>query len=521
MDFCAEFGLMVANNDENDFLQNQWTFRGSLGQLRRLDYILLDTSLNLKASHPVDELDLGSDHRAVFASFHLRGKRKSRKRVRKVSAKQVNWDDYQACIENKLNKEPFKSNPSIEQLESSMFEAANESRNISHSHKSVDSLELMKLRRQRKKSQSPEERRMLSKRIFKLSRQELRVRKTSSIQQTPEEFKDLVRLGDASRQPIRRKAKEGPDFDKCAELLAEVYRSSQDQVPEDATTRVPIPVCTLEELCKVVSRMSKRKCADRAGIIAEMFLYGGDCLLTYLVSFFNDIILTGRVPADWRESFFVLLHKGGPTADPNNWRPIAILRIVYKIFARLLHSRIKDTLNSRQSDEQFGFRADRSTNDGLIIAESVVGKCLEYNIDLWVVSVDLRKAFDRIEHKALFSSLRNHGLGEDYCGLLKEIYNGQIGVLSDEISFKINRGVRQGDILSPILFNCALDNAICEWKQQLGNEGFALDELSDRLTNIRFADDLLIFEKSMEEAVFMTETLVDALGRYGLELNVK
>ena len=483
----------------------------------------MDETLDLRASNPVNGLDLGSDHRAVLASFLLKGQTYNRKKSsRKISAKKVDWAVYQDKIQTRLKAPSFTNNASIENLEDTMVTVALEARNIFHSHSSQPSLELRKLRRARRFCQSFEERTNLSKQIFKLSRQELRNRKDTSIRQTLEEFKDLGRLGEATRQPIRRTAKEAPDFDKCADILKEVYRSSSSNLPlEGSSVREPIPACTLQEIQKIVSQMSKRKCADRAGIIAEMFLYGGDCLLEYLVEFFNGIINTGEVPANWKESFFILLHKGGPTADPNNWRPIAILRIVYKIFARMIYGRIKETLNLRQSDEQYGFRADRSTNDALIIAESMVGKCLEYNTELWIVSVDLKKAFDRVEHKALFESLRNHGLGENYCQLLREIYDGQLGVLSDQICFNITRGVRQGDILSPILFNCALDNAVSNWKSELFNEGFALDDSTERLTNIRFADDLLLFGKTMNEAIHMAETLVEKLAGYGLELNIK
>ena len=142
--------------------------------------------------------------------------------------------------------------------------------------------------------------------------------------------------------------------------------------------------CSFEEVRRVIARMSRRKCADRAGVVAEMFLYGGEAVVEHLVKFFNNIICTGLVPGEWKESFFLLLHKGGATEDANNWRPIATLRIVYKIFARLLFGRIKDTLNARPSEEQFGFRAKRSTTDALIIAESIVSKCVEFNINLWV-----------------------------------------------------------------------------------------------------------------------------------------
>ena len=118
---------------------------------------------------------------------------------------------------------------------------------------------------------------------------------------------------------------------------------------------------------------------------------------------------TGEIPKDWKELVYVMLPKTGDSTDPSNWRPIAVLSAVYKIFAKILHSRIGVTLEQQQPSEQMGFRPGRSTGDALVILESVVGNALEWNLPLWVVSVDLSKAFDRIEYDALFSALARPG----------------------------------------------------------------------------------------------------------------
>ena len=75
--------------------------------------------------------------------------------------------------------------------------------------------------------------------------------------------------------------------------------------------------------------------------------------------------------------------------------------------------------------------------------------------------------------------------------------------------------------MSPILSNAALEHAMCKWKKRLVGKGFALDEnkTSPRLTNIRYADDLLLFAQSEQELIIIIETLVEVLQEYGLELN--
>ena len=139
------------------------------------------------------------------------------------------------------------------------------------------------------------------------------------------------------------------------------------------------------------------------------------------------------------------------------------------------------------------------------------------------MSVDLQKAFDRVEHAALFEALTQQMDDLEYVALLKLLYKEQIGIIGEQDAFPISRGVRQGDVLSPVLFNAVLEKAISEWKLTLSDEGLEMKEgdPNTRLTNIRYADDLLLFGRSYGEAVSMIESLAAVLARYGLQLNDK
>ena len=84
---------------------------------------------------------------------------------------------------------------------------------------------------------------------------------------------------------------------------------------------------------------------------------------------------------------------------------------------------------------------------------------------LWIISVDLTKAFDRIEHHALFDALRKQGVHGEYIRLLSDIYQNQTGTVNDSASFCISRGVKQGDVLSSLLFNASLEAAVSDFKR--------------------------------------------------------
>ena len=83
--------------------------------------------------------------------------------------------------------------------------------------------------------------------------------------------------------------------------------------------------------------------------------------------------------------------------------------------------------------------------------------------------------------------------------LLIALYSNQQASVSDSSSFSISRGVKQGDVISPILFNCALEVVFSRWKTKIQDQGWLIHTNAERLTNIRYADDILIFAKSRQE----------------------
>lgn len=267
--------------------------------------------------------------------------------------------------------------------------------------------------------------------------------------------------------------------------------------------------------------MGKKKASDNQGMSLEMFLHGGAAVASQLANLFNGILGTGEIPETWHESWLTLLPKSGDLNDPANWRPIALLSISYKILARAVYERLKKNLEQQQAEDQYGFRPGRSTSQALLALESIIGKAIEWNVEIWIISLDVRKAFDRVEQSGLFHSLLEQGVPHGYVVLLKRLYDRQEGILNENTRFPIGRGVRQGDVLSPLLFNACLEQAIRKWKARLTSQGVALEPRAsaEKLTNLRYADDLLLVGKSLQEVTDMLELLVETLKDYGLDLH--
>ena len=87
--------------------------------------------------------------------------------------------------------------------------------------------------------------------------------------------------------------------------------------------------------------------------------------------------------------------------------------------------------------------------------------------------------------------------------------------------FPIQRGVQQGDTPSAILVNCVLDVAFDEWRRSIDREGLYIAHGVPRLTSIRYAGDIILYAKSFEELVSMTERLIKKLQNNKSTLNVK
>ena len=137
--------------------------------------------------------------------------------------------------------------------------------------------------------------------------------------------------------------------------------------------------------------------------------------MKYEIKFhFNIMLSSGDFEPSWHMTIFRMLPKDGDLSKESNWRPIAILPILYKAFARLLYNRISPPLLSAQSWDQHAFTSGIRIEDALVCAEMAIEYALEFNSPLWIMSMDLRKAFDTVDHEALFEALLSHGLEDPY-----------------------------------------------------------------------------------------------------------
>ena len=217
-----------------------------------------------------------------------------------------------------------------------------------------------------------------------------------------------------------------PDTQISASFFKQLYKTGVTPL-FDLTYENSLPEFSEEELRCALKQLKCKKSDDKYGISAEMLKNLNDMGIRTLLGLLNDLLRLGSIPDNWYETHLILIHKSGDNEDPNNWRRIAILSIMYKVMALLVFNRINPILSREQSDDQYGFRSGRSCSHALLVLESIISKSIEFNMPAWTISLDLRKAFDRVEHEALFDALPLQGLDEGYIALLKRFYQHQRG----------------------------------------------------------------------------------------------
>ena len=145
---------------------------------------------------------------------------------------------------------------------------------------------------------------------------------------------------------------------------------------------------------------------------------------------------------------------------------------------------------------------------------------------MWTATVDFTKAFDSISHKSIWEALLSCNVDHEYVSLLRKIYKDQkASVQTDEGSeiFDIQKGgSKQGDPMSSLLFNTVLQSALKNVIQRWQNKGMGIylsDQERDCLTNLRFADDVMLFATSKEQLRKMMYEFKEATEKVGLRIH--
>ena len=176
-----------------------------------------------------------------------------------------------------------------------------------------------------------------------------------------------------------------------------------DQIPQKPViTSLDLPP-TINEVSKAIRQTSSGKYPGMDGIPAEILKSAGPVALEALHSLLTSIWEEEDVPKEFRNATFVSLFKNrGSKTDCGNYRGISLLSVAGKILARIIPNHlITSSSEENLREAQCGFRPNRSTTDMIFTVHQVQKKCIEQNMDLVNVFIDMTKAFYTVNREAL------------------------------------------------------------------------------------------------------------------------
>ena len=258
---------------------------------------------------------------------------------------------------------------------------------------------------------------------------------------------------------------------------------------------------TLEELNTAATKLKPGKAPGFDNITNEMIA----CILkifpNILLSLFNSILESGSHIPIWSLAVIVPIHKKGAIDDANNYRGISLLSCIAKLFYSILNNRLLKFCeeNGILSKNQLGFVPGNRTADALLILHNLIQNyCHKNSKKLYACFVDFSKAFDRLPRDILFKKLKVYGIDGKFLSVIQSLYaNDQACVQVDgKISenFLINQGVRQGCVLSPLLFNIFM----ADLAKKIEKENQILLDNGISINSVLWADDLLLLSESEE-----------------------
>src|SRR5215467_2870727 len=184
---------------------------------------------------------------------------------------------------------------------------------------------------------------------------------------------------------------------------------------------------------------------------------------------------TERVPLDWMQGVVFPLYKDGDDRDPMNYRGITLLSIVGKVYNRVLGNRLMSFAERGELgivEEPGGFRPERGTQDQIFILTEVLRA--RTHRTTYAAFIDVKKAYDTVWRNGLWLRLWEEGVRGKMWRVIKDMYKVvQSSVLvGDEQTkvFDLHTGVRQGCVMSPVLFSFFINGLAREIKKNTQGE---------------------------------------------------
>ena len=272
---------------------------------------------------------------------------------------------------------------------------------------------------------------------------------------------------------------------------------------EDATTHSHSLdyLITELEIRTAAKKLKNNKSPFSDKIKNEMIKSSLNQLMPVYLKLFNAVLSSGTMPQTWCGGLITPIFKSGTKNDPSNYRGICISSCLGKLFCSILNQRLLEHVQSLDilHKSQIGFLANNRTADHVLTLRTLIDKYVNcHQTKVYACFVDFRKAFDSVWHDGLLYKLLKINIRGNFYNVIKSLYSNSTSSVrignSQTRSFQYARGVRQGCILSPLLFNLYVNDLAFSFNNIL-SDPFVLPN-GTKLNSLFYADDLIISSRS-------------------------
>ncbi|CAM4876466.1 unnamed protein product [Rotaria socialis] len=251
------------------------------------------------------------------------------------------------------------------------------------------------------------------------------------------------------------------------------------------------------EVKAAINSLKRNKSPGSDGVTAEMLQAGGEPLSRQIHKLCNKVWHEGTIPEEWGKSILVPIPKKGDLSNCSNYRTISLINHTGKALLIVLLNRLKNHLDPYLSEDQAGFRKDRSTVHQILTLRLLAEKAKRQGKKIYNCFIDFQKAFDTVKHKIIWAMLKSYGVDAKMITLLQKIYEKSQSAVrigrDNEEWFRTDVGTRQGDPLSPLLFIAYLERVMDQVRQNT----CGINISGILINNLRFADDIDLIDEDV------------------------
>ena len=550
VEWCRENDLMISNTWYQNHRRRRYTWKSPGDRIRnQIDYILIQKRFRnaVKSSKSMPGADCDSDHVPVMCKMHIKLKKQKKSKYQpKFHIDLLKTDEElkgRFTLEVSNRFQALENITEAEELWRKMKDSINQVMSESippkpkRTHKkwiTQDILDLMEVRRQAKPN--AEKYKALNKEVRKKCD---KAKETWVNEQCEEIDKNQSKDSKYMHSKIKEvtgknghtnagciKSKEGDILmdkmdvlNRWSEYIEDLFQDNREEKPVIKKDLDGPPILK-EEVKAAIKKMKPGKTAGPDNIPIEVIATLEEVGIEVTTKLLNSIYDSGKIPEDLIKSVFIALPKTPGATECELHRTISLMSHITKVLLRVLLGRMRKSLRPEISKAQFGFVPDKGTRNAIFTLSMLMERCIEMQKDLYMCFIDYSKAFDKVKHVELFKLLEELDIDGKELRIVRNLYWDQTAAVridGDYSAYKnIKRGVRQGCVMSPDLFNLYSEIILRNIEDSPG-----LKVNGETINNIRYADDTVLLADSLENLQSLLNIVVTESERKGLSLNVK